>query len=55
MDRKWSNEKGDLKEDSYKIPKQFNMKTKNLLRLNKDEVMSCKHKEENKFFINAIR
>ena len=40
--------KGDLEEDSYKILKQFYMKRKDLLYLNKDGIVACKRKEEDK-------
>ena len=41
-------DKGDLEEDSYKILKQFYLKRKNLLYLNKDGIVACKRKEEDK-------
>ena len=41
-------DKGDLEEDSYKILKQFCLKRKDLLYLNKDEIVACKRKEEDK-------
>ena len=41
-------DKGDLEEDSYKILKQFYMKRKDLLYLNKDGIVACKQKEEDK-------
>ena len=41
-------DKGDLEEDSYKILKQFYMKIKDLLYLNKDGIVACKQKEEDK-------
>ena len=41
-------DKGDLEEDSYKILKQFYMKRKDLLYLNKDGIVACKWKEEDK-------
>ena len=41
-------DKGDLEEDSYKILKQFYMKRKDLLYLNKDGIVSCKRKEDDK-------
>ena len=37
-------DKGDLEEDSYKILKQFYMKRKGLLYLNKDGIVACKRK-----------
>ena len=37
---------GDLKEDSYKTLKQFYLKRKDLLYLNKDGILACKRKEE---------
>ena len=40
--------KGDLEEDSYKILKQFYLKRKDLLCLNKYGIVACKHKEEDK-------
>ena len=39
-------DKGDLEEDSYKIMKQFYLKRKDLLYLNKDGIVACKRKEE---------
>ena len=42
-------DKGDLEEDSYKILKHFYLKKKDLLYLNKDGIVACKHKEEDKF------
>ena len=41
-------DKGDLEEDSYKILKQFYMKRKDLLYLNKDGNVACKRKEDDK-------
>ena len=41
-------DKGDLEEDSYKILKQFHLKGKDLLYLNKDGIVACKRKEEDK-------
>ena len=41
-------DKRDLEEDSYKILKQFYMKRKDLLYLNKDGIVACKRKEEDK-------
>ena len=41
-------DKGDLEEDSYKILKQFSMKRKDLLYLNKEGIVACKRKEEDK-------
>ena len=41
-------DKGDLEEDSYKILKQFYLKRKDLLYLNKDGIVACKRKEEDK-------
>ena len=41
-------DKGDLQEDSYKIIKQFYLKRKDLLYLNKDGIVACKRKEEDK-------
>ena len=37
-------DKGDLEEDSYKILKQFYLKRKDLLYLNKDKIVACKRK-----------
>ena len=45
-------DKGDLEEDSYKILKQFYMKRKDLLYLNKDGIVACKGKEEDKVLYN---
>ena len=41
-------DKGDLEEESYKIMKQFYLKRKGLLYLNKDGIVACKSKEEDK-------
>ena len=41
-------DKGDLEEDSYKILKQFYLKRKDLLYLNKEGIVACKRKEEDK-------
>ena len=41
-------DKGDLEEDSYKILKQFYLKRKDLLYLNKDGIVACKCREEDK-------
>ena len=41
-------DKGNLKEGSYKIVKQFYLKRKDLLYLNKDGIVACKRKEEDK-------
>ena len=41
-------DKGDLEEDSYKILKQFYLKRKYFLYLNKDGIVACKRKEEDK-------
>ena len=43
-----ASDKSDLDEDSYKIPKQFYLKRKDLLYLNKDAIVACKRKEEDK-------
>ena len=43
-----SPDKGDLEEDSYKILKQFYLKRKELLYLNKNGTLACKRKKENK-------
>ena len=41
-------DKGNLEEDSYKILKQFYLKRNDLLYLNKDGIVACKRKEEDK-------
>ena len=41
-------DKGDLKEDSYKILNQFYIKSKDLLYLNKYGIVACKRKEEDR-------
>ena len=41
-------DKGDLKEDSYKILNQFYIKSKDLLYLNKYRIVACKRKEEDR-------
>ena len=43
-------DKGDSEEDSYKILKQFYLKRKDLLYLNKDGIVACKRREEDKVF-----
>ena len=43
-------DKGYLEEDGYKILNQFNMKRKDLLYLNKDGIVACERKEEDKVF-----
>ena len=48
-------DKGDLEEDSYKILKHFYLKRKDLLYLNKDGIVACKRKEEDKVLYNTIR
>ena len=47
-------DKGDLKEDSCKILKQFYMKRKSLLYLNKDWIVACKREEEDKVLYKYI-
>ena len=46
--------KGDLEEDSYKILKQFYLKRNDLLYLNKDGIVACKRKEEDKVLYKYI-
>ena len=50
--KKWvengATDKGDLEEDTYKILKQFYMKRKNQLYVNKDGIVAYKRKEEDK-------
>ena len=41
-------DKREREEDSYKILKQFYLKRKDLLYLNKDGIVACKRKEEDK-------
>ena len=41
-------DKRDLEEDSYKILKQFYLKRKHSLYLNKDGIVACKRREEDK-------
>ena len=41
-------DKGDSEEDSYKILKQFYLKRTDLLYLNKDGIVACKRREEDK-------
>ena len=41
-------DKGVSEEDSYKIRKQFYLKRKDLLYLNKEMIVACKRKEEDK-------
>ena len=43
-----SPDKGDLEEDRYKILKQFYLKKKDLFYLNKEGIVACKRKEEDK-------
>ena len=51
-------DKGCLEEDSYKILKQFYLKRKDWLNLNRDGMVACKQKEEDKvlhkFQFNSI-
>ena len=44
--------KGDLEEDSYKILKQFYLKRKDLFYLNKEKIVACKRREEDKVLYN---
>ena len=41
-------DKGDLEEDSYKTLKQLYLKRNDLLYLNKDGIVACKRKEEDR-------
>ena len=43
-----ASDKVDLEEDSNKILKQFYLKRKDLLYLNKDGIIACKRREEDK-------
>ena len=43
-------DKGDLEDDSYIILKQFYLKRKDSLYLNKDGIVACKRKEEDENF-----
>ena len=42
-------DKGDLEEDSYRILRQFFMQKEGRLYLNKDGIVACKRREEDKF------
>ena len=41
-------DKGDLEEDSYRILRQYFMRKKGRLYLNKDGIVACKRREEDK-------
>ena len=43
-----ASDKGDLEEDNYKILKQFYLKREDLFYLNKDGIVACKRKDEDK-------
>ena len=45
-------DKGDLEEDSYRILRQYFMQKEGRLYLNKDGIVACKRREEDKY--NAI-
>ena len=49
-------DKGDLEEESYRILRQYFMQKEGRLYLNKDGVVACKRREEDKFLYkyNAI-
>ena len=49
-------DKGDLEEDSYRILRQYFMQKEGRLYLNKDGIVACKRREEDKvlYKINAI-
>ena len=47
--------KGDLKEDSYRILRQYFMQKERRLYLNKDGIVDCKRREEDKVCTNITR
>ena len=47
-------DKGDLEEDSYRILRQYSMQREGSLYLNKDGIVACKRREEDKVLYNAI-
>ena len=51
-----SPDKGDLEEDSYRILRQYSMQKKGRLYLNKDGIVACKRREEDRvlYKYNAI-
>ena len=51
-----SPDKGDLEEDSYRIPRQYFMQKEGRLCLNKDGIVACKRREEDRvrYKYNAI-
>ena len=56
MDRKRAPDKGDLEEDSYRILRQFLLQKEGRFYLNKDGIVACKRREEDKvlYKYNAI-
>ena len=49
-----SPDKGDLEEDSYRIARQYFMQKEGRLSLNKDGIVACKRREEDRVLYNAI-
>ena len=49
-----SPDKGDLEEDSYRISRQYFMQKDGRLYLNKDGIVACKRREEDRVLYNAI-
>ena len=49
-----ASDKGVVEEDSYKIRKQFYLKRKDMLYLNKEGIVACKRKEEDKVLYKYI-
>ena len=48
-------DKGDLEKDSYRILRQYYMQKEGRLYLNKDGIVACKKREEDKFLTNITR
>ena len=56
MDRNFAPDNGDLEKDSYRILRQYFMKKEGRLDLNKDGIVVCKRRDEDKvlYKYNAI-
>ena len=50
-----SPDKGDLEEDSYRILRQYFMQKEGRLFLNKDGIVACKKKDEDKVLTSITR
>ena len=54
MDVEWGTRKSDLEEDSYLILRQYFMQKEGRTNLNKDRIVDCKMREENKVLYKSI-